>query len=269
MSLPSAGLKPCDHAPGLQRVRHQALVVEALFDHAVGLGEGVVDVAAGNGPGEGLIAAELFVQERRVVLERGLRGVNGVERVVVDLDEFGRVNGGIRAVGHDRRYGLPYEPHFAVGQNRMLRDLDSRKGLGIGGGAGNGADIVFEIVAGNHGDHARVACGGGGVDAPDVRVSVRAAVDGHMQRSWQLDVVYVLRKALDQPGIFPALDSGAYGFADRHGRPPFRISFSGLRTGRRPQCAGTRCSGRGCPRCRAGSAPRWAVRCAAATGGRR
>ena len=88
-------LKLCDHTPGFQRVGHQPLVVETLFDHAVGLGEGVVDVAAGNRPCEGLVAAELFVQKRGAVSQRRLGRVDGVERVVVHLDEFSRVPGGI------------------------------------------------------------------------------------------------------------------------------------------------------------------------------
>ena len=80
-----------DHAARLDRVRDQPLLAVALADGHVGLGEQPVDVARGEVPRVAAVGAELLVHERRALLERGLGVDHGRQRLVVDLDELGRV----------------------------------------------------------------------------------------------------------------------------------------------------------------------------------
>jgi hypothetical protein len=63
-------------------------------------------------------------------------------------------------------------------------------------------------------------------------VGVWASQNGHVQYVYELDIIYILGKSLDQAGVFPAFDPGSHGFADGHGKPPLCVNFlSGVLNG--------------------------------------
>ena len=113
---------------------------------------------------------------------------------------------------------------------------------------------VREVAMGQHADDARHRLGGASVDRDDARVRHRRAQHLAVQHPRQHDVARELRLAAQLLGRVAARSRAADltrrgSLNDAHRAPP--------RSRARPRgCHGSPCSGRGCPRARAGSPPR-------------
>ena len=94
-----------------------------------GSAERAVDVAALEGPAEGLIGPELGVGECGAGLETALRIRDRRKRLVVDLDQVGRVAGQRGGLGDDRRdgdAGRIDDRAGEIGTRRLLQPGDRR-----------------------------------------------------------------------------------------------------------------------------------------------
>ena len=91
VNSPFAGSGCTNTAARLDRVRDQAVLAVALRHGHVRLGEQPLDLARLELPRVAAVRPELLVHERRAVGERGLDVDHRRQRLVVDLDELGRV----------------------------------------------------------------------------------------------------------------------------------------------------------------------------------
>ena len=162
----------------------------------------------------------------RLVWTLGLSAVEALDdigdrrqRLVVHLDRLGSVDGQFAVFGKHDRDWLALEGHLLIGQRKPVRD-----GVFLGDESRRdrmeASQQRLEVGVGQHGDHARHRFGGGGIDAGDARVGVRAAHDRHRQRAWADQVLDVLPVAGDQVRIFAAMDFGANHLADSHALCP-------------------------------------------------
>ena len=103
-----------EDAVGLHRHRGDALVDEAALDHDVGAVEDGRVLAEVELDRE--VRAVLGEQERGAVGERRLRVDDDRQRVVVDDDQLGRVDGLGARLGDDRGDDVADEPDGAVGE---------------------------------------------------------------------------------------------------------------------------------------------------------
>ena len=174
-----------------------------LHDH-VGA---VVEGARLELPDVGDVRAELLVHERRPVL-CGRRDIDErLERLVVDLDELGRVDGVRTGVGDHDRDAVALVVDLADREREVLGALHV---LGHRPGARHRRlPVVAQVGAGEHGDDALGGRRSRRVDRDDPRVRVRAADDGHHDRAREVDVVDVGAPAAEQRIVLLALERGA------------------------------------------------------------
>ena len=169
------------------RVRDQPVLAEAAAHGRGRPGEQLVDLAGVELPRVAAVRAELVVDERRAVGERGFRVDDRVERLVVDGDELGRVLRRCARVGNDDSDRVALVARL-VGRERAVH----RRGRVLGrepGGRKRSLPVVREVGSGEHRDDAFGRSGLRRVDALDGRVRVRAADDGHVDRPRKRHVV--------------------------------------------------------------------------------
>jgi hypothetical protein len=184
--------------PSLDRNRGEPRHLEAALHHVIRCGEGSRRVADGTAPAQHHVVGGLLV-EHDVAGERiGRPGGDG-ERVVVDVDEFGRVLCRGPRVGHDGRDGLPHEPHPVVGQQRR-RD---RHHLGVVDRVHRHRCVPTQIRGREHRQDAGRPRSSRRVDADDRRVCERAADQHHVRHRGQRHVTDEPTATADQPQILP------------------------------------------------------------------
>ena len=151
-------------------------------------------------PQRGLVGAEVGVGEDRVL--GGLLEVeHGGQLVVLDVDELGGVARLGGAAGHHHRDDLAGEGD-PVGRHRRVRRrlLVGRDRPGVDADA----ELVAEVLAGQHGDHVGRGLGRLDVDASDRRVGEGAAHHRQVQHPGERDVVGPPGAAGDQPLVLLA-----------------------------------------------------------------
>ncbi len=201
--LPDAAVVLDERAVALERGRVEAVEVELRdLDHAVGLGEGGVEVAPGVETRPHEVPAGVVVEHGRLGFLR-LAGVDDRrQRLVVDLDELGGVARELARLGHDGHDRLADVAHLA---DREREVLDVR--------AGHARDLEERIrerrdlLAGQRPVDAVDRLGRRDVDAGDVRVRVRAAHEVEVAHSVPLDVVDEDALALQETLVLLAPDA--------------------------------------------------------------
>ena len=157
-----------------------ARIDDLLLDDDVGLGErGLGGRRVAGLPVEAVVvglALEVGADHRRVGVER-LAGVDdGVERVVVDVDELQRVAGRVAVLGDDERHLLTLEAHLVGGQH----------GLHVVGQRRHPRQALLgQVGTGHHGLDLRMCLGRRHIDADDPGVRVRRAQDRQVQHARQ------------------------------------------------------------------------------------
>ena len=149
-----------------------------MLDDLVGLGEGLV--------GLGLVAFEMHEadvvravvpDQRRARLDRLRGGDDRGQRLVVDLDQLGRVHRLMHGLGHHEG-DVVADPAHAVARQRAVARLIERRAVAALR-AGRHRQIaeagIVPVLAGEHRQHAGRGLGLGRVDALDLRVRVRRA----------------------------------------------------------------------------------------------
>jgi hypothetical protein len=184
----------------LERGRVEAVEVElGDLDHAVGLGEGGVEVAPLVDALPGQVRAGLVVEDRRVVHERLPSVGHRRQRLVVDLDQLGGVAGGLAGGRHDGGDGLADEARLADGEAEVAQVRPRRRG-DLEEGIGQQRDLV----PGQRAEHAGVLERLRDVDRAELRVRVRRADEVDVAHVVPPDVVHEHALALDEPLVLLA-----------------------------------------------------------------
>ncbi len=139
-----------DDSAGLDRVRDQRrLDIAVLHDHVGAL----VECTGVQLPDVGDVGAEILVNERRAFLGGRLDVDDRVERLVLDLDELGRVDGIRTRIGDDDRDAVPLVVHLRDREGEVLGALHV---LGHRPGARHGRlPVVAQVGTREDADHTR------------------------------------------------------------------------------------------------------------------
>jgi hypothetical protein len=141
------------------------------------------------------LASQVFAQNRGIGLERLVRVDDDGQLLVLDLNRFDAVGGGITIFGDDNSHLLHLEMHLFVGQNGCDIASQRRHPMQL---------QWLEVIGRQHGDDAGHLQRLGLVDLLDATMGNGAADDVHVQHAGHLDVVDVIAFALDETGIFLA-----------------------------------------------------------------
>ena len=141
------------------------------------------------------LAFEILAQDRGGVVHR-LEGIDDNGQVLIfDLDQFDAIGGGVAVFRH-------HESHFLV----LEQDLLVRQhGLNVAGERRHVVQVEgFQVLCGDHGEHA--GCGKGRVlvDLFDAGVAVGRAHKIAEQHAGQLDVVDIVALSLREARVLDA-----------------------------------------------------------------
>ncbi len=120
------------------------------------------------------LALEVGADHRGLGCEGATDVDDRIEDVVLDVDEFEGVAGGVPVLGDDEGDLLALEADLVGGEDGL--DV-------VGQGRHPGQALVREVGAGDDGPHLRVGLRGAGVDAEDLRVRDRGAQDRQVQHA--------------------------------------------------------------------------------------
>ena len=170
-----------------------------LLDDDVCLGEGGFGGRGVAGlPVEAVVvglAVQIGADHRGRLVERTPHVYDGIEWVVVDVDELERVARRVAVLGDDERHFLALEADLVGGQH----------GLHVVGQGGHPRQaLAGEIGAGDHGLDLRMGLRRSRIDADDAGMRIGRAQDRQMQHPWQRHIVDVVAAAPDEPGVFLA-----------------------------------------------------------------
>jgi hypothetical protein len=140
----------------------------------------------------------------RLVLDRLACIDEHVERLVLDLDEVGRVACELAGRSGDRGDGLAHEPRPADRQ-RVVLDVRARRRRHLE----ERIRVDRDLVAGDRSVDALERERRRDVDRDDLRVCVRRADEVDVARAVAANVVEEDALALDEPAVFLARDRGA------------------------------------------------------------
>ncbi len=197
-------LEARDDAARLDRVRDQRrLDVAVLHDHV----RAFVEIARVQLPHVGDVGAEILVNERCALLGGRLDVDDHPERLVLDVDELGRVDGVCARVCEHDRDAVTLIVHFRDGEREVLGVLHVLRHRP--GARHRRLPVVTQIGAGEDGDDPRRRFCCGGIDRRDPRVRVGAADDDHHDRARNVEVVDVRPPAAEQRVVLLALERGA------------------------------------------------------------
>ena len=165
-----------------------------------GAGERAVDVARLELDVREVVVAQLLVQDGRARRERGLGVEHRRQRLVLDVDQLGRVLGERARARDDGGDGLADEAHA------VEREHVPRAGLGLRPRRDGRRERrqVAQVLAADDERDAVERARPRAVDRDDPRVRVRAAAEGDVQRARRLDVVEVDAAAREEAGILDA-----------------------------------------------------------------
>ena len=187
-----------ERARALERRRGEAVEVQPLdLDHVVGLGERLVDVAPVEDPRPHGVGAGVVVKDR-LVLQRLLGVDENRQRVVLDLDQVGRVARELARRGadcRDRLARVPDPPH----RERVVLDVSAR----LDGHLEEGIRVDRDLVAGDGPVHPVELERLRDVDGDDLRVRVGRADEVDVAHPVPADVVEERAEALNEPLVLP------------------------------------------------------------------
>ena len=169
-----------------------------------------------DGRSEAHVGAVVGKEERGVRGRRRILGDHRRQRIDIDDDGLGRVDGLRGRLGHDGRDDVADEAHAVTGEDRPVErvrqhgePLERRK-----------AQVVAGVV---DGQDARQALGLVDVDGPHLAVRQRRPHEHHPGRLDRLQVVHVLAGACDQHRVFESYDGIAQDRARFGHSLPLRI----------------------------------------------
>ncbi len=201
------GVVFADRAARLHGGAGDAVDDEIGAHHAMGAGEG--------GIGLGLVAFEMDEADivraivphaRRARCDRVLAGNHGRQRLVIDLDQLGRVGRLGIGLGHDEGDVIADPAHAVLDQRRKARAIERRAVAPLRPGRHRQIAPArrLPIGAGEDGEHARRVLGPRGVDLADARMGVAGAQHIAISHARQHHVVDIAAAAAQEPRILEA-----------------------------------------------------------------
>ena len=181
--------------PGLDRARSQPLVEEDGVDHDLA----VVERQRLGGPAlvaDDPVRARLREQQH-LVTQGVLHPHDGRQRLVVDLDQVGRVGHRLGRLPDDGHDGLAHEPHPVRGQDLADHRL-------IEGRAEDGQGAELDVGRGQHVHHAGDGPGLGHVDAAQEGMGRVRGHEADVEGARQVEVADVGGVAFQQPCVLDA-----------------------------------------------------------------
>ena len=159
------------------------------------------------------IVRAIVPHQRHSGIERIAGRDRGRQRLVIDLDQFGRVDRLEISLGDDEGDIVADHPHFVLDQRRIARPVAGNivAALQAAGHRQIAEARGLVVGAGEHPEHAGRGFGLRGVDRADTGMRVRRAqhiTEGHSGKRHVGDIAAL---ALDQPRILEA----GNGLADR------------------------------------------------------
>ena len=195
-----------------------AMLPQQLAKHMRGAGECGIDIAVIQVEFGDEIVRRIPVRRGNTRLKRGPAIGNGRQRLVIDVDQGGRVFGDIAIVGNDYGNRLADMHHLVDRKNRTI-DLLAEGRRWQRDNKPIGYEMRLEVTMRKHGVHAGPRQGGGLVDAADGGVWVRAAHKRGVQHGRQMDVVDETALATQEVGIFQTANIFAERFCAQAARP--------------------------------------------------
>ena len=189
-----AGLPARQAAARLERHVRLAALVEAHRDDPVCRAEGRRDVAVGEYALIGTVRRNRLVDQRQPGILGALGIDHGRKRRVLHVDEGAGVLDLIALLADHAGHEIADEADLVHRQGRHLHGqepLDRRRDP-------ERRRHAREVVAGQHGDDARLTARGVGVDPKNARVGVRAADEGGVQHARRREVADVAAAPEDQ-----------------------------------------------------------------------
>ena len=132
-------------------IRNQALVDVTKTENVVGFGQGFVDVLAARFNPKRHVAAEVFPDKRRALLDSRFDVDYRVERFVIDLYRLGRVSRDVAVLGHYRRHRVTQHARLARRQRLARRFEHVRRRRGV---ERYWADVVLDVIPDEYVDDA-------------------------------------------------------------------------------------------------------------------
>ena len=210
-------IEGADTAARFHRIHDDAMVVELQGDDVRGPAERRVGAGGIAGaPVETDVSRHLLRQDGGAGCAGRLGRRHGGKRLVVDRNEFRRIEClGVR-FRHDQRHRFAGKAHFVGGEQRLGRESERLTGLEVGLdiGAQGLQPVGLGIRRRQYGEHAGRLCRRGRVDRRDHGVGMRGAQDDGMRQARDGQVVEIGATAGDEACVLTPLG----GIADfRHG----------------------------------------------------
>ncbi len=202
-----AGRAPVgQHHLGLDGRGDAAVVLDVLAQPMRRRRERSVDVGRIGGQRERDVGADVLVERRRALGDRGAD--RGIDRQRLDVGEDRRrsIDGLTAGLGDDHGVGLTDEADLVLGEQRAFEPGHARRRWQVG-----------DIVGGPHGEHAWHPDRVGGVDRDDPPVGDVAGGEGHVGGAGGGEIVDELSPSGDECGVLLAEHLGA---DERHARIP-------------------------------------------------
>ena len=140
-----------DHGPGLDGVRDQTLLDEALLDHHVGLLERVIHVADFQRPEEGRVGPQVLVNQRRALLDGLLHVHDHVEGLIIHVDVFQGVLRRIAVARDHHRHRVAHVVNLVLGNRPVVGHLEVFRYLPPAGYPDR--PLVRQVLAGERRHH--------------------------------------------------------------------------------------------------------------------
>ena len=217
------------HRPAFHRRRRRAVYLDPNPGDVLGLRKGLIRMAGNLHEVSGDVVRHIGMNERSAV-EHGLLEVDlDREGLIVDLDQRGGVLGRVAVDRDHHRDGLADVMDVAARERPLRARLfhrrmrDEQRHLDV---------EIADVLAGVHGDDARVLLGGARIDRANSRACKGAARKGGMQRMGQGNIVDERAFAAQELGIDIAFDARA--------EHPGRHVMSPIRPGRAARLRGER-----------------------------
>src|SRR3954471_15457176 len=205
-----------DRPDGLERLAARAVPAQAVLHDDAGVGEVAVDLAERERALVGDVRAERVVHERGALLQRLLGVDDGVEQLVLDLDQVGGVLGDVARLSEHGDDALADVPDLVDGEAAPRRLV--RRGAEVRHRVGD----LGRLRAGDDREHAGQRLRPRRVDRRDLRVGVRAAHERGVEHAAHAHVVDVAALAEQELRVLDAAD-----------RLPDPLALAGVDAGRR------------------------------------
>ena len=177
-----------------------AIGAKLLAAHVLSIAEGRIHVAHVDVRRACEVCAVGRVNQRRV-LQSGIDGGDGGQRLVIDLNQVQGILGYVPALRNHHGHGLASVAHGVGGERPLQIVVQPRQGKDA---HGDRFEQLRHVRVGKHGRDTLESQRCRGVYATNVGVRVRTSQYGGVQHPRQADVIQILPGSSDEADVLPA-----------------------------------------------------------------